>query len=138
MTDPFHFLVQTSLIPKAGVGCFSVSHIAKGSELRPKRKENFRRLTLEEIPDEFLKFCILLSSGHFLSPEDFLRMGVFWYINHAREPNVEFTCGRLRARHNIKPGDELTLYYSDLLTHPKNLTWVRPEHVRKKNRRDTA
>lgn len=122
------FLLKPSLIPDAGVGCFSLSAIARGERLG-REPSAFRYLAQDEIPDAFLKFCILLESGRFLSPENFLRMGVFWYINHAKVPNVAFDGKRLTAVRGIRPGEELTLYYSDLLTHPKNKLWVRPSDV---------
>ena len=126
--QPPLFLLKPSRIPDAGVGCFSLSAIPRGARLG-RETGAFRYLTQDEIPDAYLKFCILLDSGRFLSPDDFLRMGMFWYINHAKEPNVTFDGRRLTAAQDIMPGDEVTLYYSDLLTHPKNKLWVRPSDI---------
>jgi hypothetical protein len=124
-----HFILKPSLIPTAGVGCFASRHIAAGAQLSPGFEENFRKLTEDEIPDEYLKYCVLLKSGLFLSPHNFLRMGVFWYINHAKYPNVLFENGKLYARTDIEAQEELTLYYSDLLTHPKNKLWINASHI---------
>jgi len=125
----YRFILKPSLIPSAGVGCFATRPIPRAAQLSPGFEENFRRLAMEEIPDEYLKFCVLLTSGVYLSPENFLRMGVFWYINHAKRPNLLFEHHKLYARRDIACGEELTLYYSDLLTHPKNKLWVNASHI---------
>lgn len=120
----YRFVLKPSHIPAAGVGCFASSPLPVGAQVSPGFEEKFRRLPIEDIPDEYLKFCVLLPDGLFLSPENFLRMGVFWYINHARVPNLVFERHRLRTARPIDTGEELTLYYSDLLTHPKNVPWA--------------
>jgi SET domain-containing protein len=56
-------------------------------------------------------------------------MGVFWYVNHAKRPGLVFQKQRLSALRDIAAGEELTLYYSDLLTHPKNKLWVKPSDI---------
>ena len=129
MVGPYRFILKPSLIPTAGVGCFATMAVPHGSQLSPGCEEKFRRLSLDEVPDEYLKYCVLLTSGLFLSPENFLRMGVFWYVNHAKQPNAVFESNRMYARTAISAGEELTLYYSDLLTHPKNLLWVKPTDI---------
>ncbi len=54
-------------------------------------------------------------------------MSLFWYINHDKNPNVIANAWKLFATRTINPGEEVTLYYPDLLTHPKNQEWVVPE-----------
>lgn len=125
-----NFLLKPSLRDVTGVGCFAVGDIAAGTRLHFEDDSINRRLTLEEIPDSHLKYCPLLDSGEFLAPANFALMSVFWYINHDRDPNVAADKWRLFADRNIDAGEELTLYYPDLLTHPKNREWVVPElHV---------
>lgn len=123
------FLLKPSLIPQAGVGCFCVTDVPEGSQLSPGYEECFRRLRHDDVPDEYLKYCVLLENGLYLSPQNFLRMGVFWYVNHAKCPNLVFENQKLYARRKLAAGEELTLYYSDLLTHPKNKLWVRPDDI---------
>lgn len=125
------YMLKPSLIEGAGVGCFAVSPIPKGTRLiRPKAAGENRRLAEEDIPDSHLKYCPLLESGLYLAPADFAAMSVFWYINHAREPNVDTESWHLYAGDDIEPGEEITIYYPDLLTHPKNHAWVDPRlHV---------
>lgn len=141
MTPAFSFLLRPSLIENAGVGCFSLSHVPAGdildtgaacrARLTPRDGwDPFRKLTLSEIPDVFLKFCVLLPDGvTFLAPLSFHHMGIFWYVNHAREPNAAFMDRTMFAIRPIAPNDEITLYYSDLLTHPKNLLWVKEADI---------
>lgn len=134
------FTLKSSLIPTAGIGCFSESFISKGSNLRsvnncfyiaaghyfsqvssggfPIRHEN-------DIPDCFLKYCFLKEEQLYWCPKDFFFMGKFWYINHSKNPNTAMNEDmRLVAARDIQAGEELTTYYNDLLTHPKNKLWV--------------
>ncbi len=48
-------------------------------------------------------------------------------MNHDREPNVAIDEWRLTTARDIEPGEELVIYYPDLLTHPCNKEWVVPE-----------
>jgi len=125
------YMLQPSTIESAGVGCFATEQISQGTPLRPATSPApCRRLEITEIPDSHLKYCPLLESGLYLAPADFAVMSVFWYINHARQPNVATEQWRLYAAATIEPGEELFMYYPDLLTHPKNAEWVIPElHV---------
>ncbi len=125
------FMLRPSLRDTTGVGCFAVDTIQQGTRLYiPEHENTNRRLALEEIPDSHLKYCPLLETGEFLAPANFALMSVFWYINHDRDPNIATHKWQLFAARNIKPGEELTIYYPDLLTHPKNKEWVIPElHV---------
>ncbi len=128
--EPQLFLVEPSEIEDAGVGCFAASAISKHSRLMTGvTAGGTRQLGLNEIPDAYLKFCPLLESGLYFAPANFAAMSVFWYINHAREPNLEMVGTKLFAAHDIEPGEEITMYYLDLLTHPKNQLWVKPEHI---------
>lgn len=132
----YRFLLKPSLIPTAGVGCFSLSKIPAGhtlsdtgaarAKLTPHNCwDQFRKMTIDEIPDEFLKYCVLLDDRvTFMAPLSFHHMGVFWYTNHQRDPNTAFHDRTMFAIKPIEPGDEISLYYSDLTTHPKNLEWV--------------
>ena len=88
-----------------------------------------RTLAEDDIPDVYLKYCPRLESGLYLAPAKFTMMSVFWYINHAKEPNTAMQGNAIYAARDLEPGEEVTMYYPDLLTHPKNLLWVRPEHI---------
>ena len=114
-----------------GVGCFAVRALAAGTQLYfPEEAGQNRQLSIDEIPDSHLKYCPLLSNGLFLAPPSFARMSPLWYANHDREPNIMAEKWRLITARAIAPGEELVLYYPDLLTHPKNKLWVVPEvHV---------
>jgi hypothetical protein len=124
------YIVQASTIPEAGVGCFAMSHVPAGDRLDSSpAKGTVRTLAEEEIPDVYLKYCPRLDSGLYLAPAKFTMMSVFWYINHAKVPNTAVQGNTIYAARDLEPGEEVTMYYPDLLTHPKNLLWVRPEHV---------
>ena len=119
------FILKPSLIYGAGIGCFVENKIKRGEQLLPGYQELFRRLTGDDIPDPYLKYCMLGKDGLYLCPESFLKMGVFWYVNHSRIPNCRFDKGKLRAVVDLPSGTEVTLYYADLLSHPKNLLWCK-------------
>lgn len=124
------FILKPSEILEAGVGCFSVNALERCLRLNPKQAYGgTRKLFQEEIPDPYLKYCVFLECGRYLAPSNFTAMSVFWYINHAKDPNLIYKDGRLLTARDIEPGEELTLYYPDLLTHPKNKLWVREEHI---------
>ena len=125
------FILKPSTRDTTGVGCFAVHDIAAETRLHiPGANEPNRHLSIEEIPDAYLKYCPLLESGKFLAPASFSAMSVFWFMNHDREPNVKAQGWHLVAAKDIAAGEELVLYYPDLLTHPKNKLWVVPElHV---------
>lgn len=120
-------VLKPSLIEGAGVGCFALSAIGLGERITVGHRENNRRLPEQEIHDSYLKYCPLLDSGLYLAPANFAVMSVLWYINHAREPNLQTEGWRLYATRDIDEGEELTMYYPDLFTHPKNKEWVIPE-----------
>lgn len=124
------FILKPSDIRDAGVGCFAVSTVTSHTRLNGQAAGgNVRMLHEQDIPDPYLKYCMLLASGKYMAPTNFAAMSVFWYINHARQPNITIVGGKLHTARKIDPGEELTLYYPDLLTHPKNKHWVRPEHI---------
>lgn len=124
-------MLQPSMITEAGIGCFAVHPIAAGTRvIAPNPTGPNRHLELDEIPLSHLKYCPLMESGKYLAPADFNHMSPFWYINHDRDPNIRTEAWRLFAARDIAAGEELTLYYPDLLTHPMNASWVVPElHV---------
>jgi SET domain len=125
------FILQPSTRDTTGVGCFALRAISAETRLyiSGNSGEN-RQLTQDEIPDSHLKYCPLLNSGKFLVPPNFASMTFFWYINHDRDPNVVADRWQLFAGRDIEVGEELTLYYPDVLTHPRNKEWVIPDlHV---------
>ena len=72
-------MLEPSKIPSAGIGCFAMSPIDKGSRLAISNSGN-RKLQVHEIPDTHLKYCPLLESGLYLAPADFAAMSVAWYM----------------------------------------------------------
>lgn len=121
------FILRPSTRDTTGVGCFATAPVPAGTRLHIASDAKNRRLVLEEVPKSHLKYCPLLESGKFLAPASFSQMSVFWYMNHDREPNVAIDEWRLTTARDIQPGEELVIYYPDLLTHPSNKEWVVPE-----------
>jgi SET domain-containing protein len=118
------FILKPSTIENAGVGVFSVENIKSGAKLTlGDIKGKLLEKELEDIPDEFLKYCPLLSNNRFLCPENFNQMTIFWYLNHSNLPNVSWLKEGFYSNREILKNEELTVYYPDLLTHPKNKLW---------------
>jgi SET domain-containing protein len=117
-------ILKPSKIPNAGVGVFTILPIHNGELLiHQATKEEFIDIKQSEVDDNLLKYCIHLGQDNFKAPKDFLKMGILWYLNHNNNPNLAFINGRLHAIRNIKAQEELTIYYPDLESHPKNLIW---------------
>ncbi len=122
------FVLRVSQLDTTGVGCFALDPLQEGMRLHlPHDTSTNRILAIDEIPDTHLKYCPRLESGYFLAPANFAMMSIFWYINHDKNPNIVTEKWRLFTARDIEPGEELTMYYPDLLTHPKNKAWVIPE-----------
>ena len=121
-------ILKPSLFEGAGVGCFAVNTIPAGVPVS-LHSDKLQLLSRETIGEAYLKFCIFQGEDRYLSPSNFASMHMLWYVNHAKIPNLELRDRKLWTRTAINAGEELTLYYPDLLTHPINATWVRPEHI---------
>lgn len=120
-------LLGVSNIEKAGVGVYTLESIEADQKIILKNNVCvFRQKKINEIPDEYLKYCPLTENGNFLCPDNFHHMNIFWYLNHSNEPNLSWTKDGIFAKRKIEKGEELTVYYSDLLTHPKNKLWNAP------------
>ncbi len=81
---------------------------------------------LESVTDiEYLKwlnvFGIIAWQG-FYAPRNPIRMSIAWYINHSDRPNVSSAVNpakwTIRARRDIRPGEELTVDYGTLDFNP--------------------
>lgn len=124
-----NLILRPSRIENAGIGCFTVDTIPSHEPVIVGKSERLRTLSRVAIGETYLKYCIHKGGDNFLAPEDFLQMSVLWYVNHAKEPNLELHGNKLWTRRDISPEEELTLYYPDLLTHPVNQEWSTCEDI---------
>ena len=85
------------------------------------------RDTVDQLQPPFRRlyqdYCVL-EEGTYYGPESFNTLTMAWYLNHADEPNLEYSEGsRFTARRDIKSGEELT---SDYRTYsPNPFPWTR-------------
>jgi hypothetical protein len=100
--------------PVGGVGAFAAMPMEKGqpvfSNSVPKRL-----LRIQDVPEEFLKYCIFINDEECLAPERFDRLEAAWFLNHSQDPNIEKTHdGRFCALRFIPMGEELFIDYNKL------------------------
>jgi hypothetical protein len=112
---------------RLGVGVRAVRGIKKGSRVDAWEPGDMIYVPLESVTDiEYLKwlnvFGIVVWQG-FYAPRNPIRMSVGWYINHSNSPNVTIavspTKWTIRARRDIKQGEELTVDYGTLDFNPR-------------------
>ena len=111
---------------KVGVGVRAVRAIKKGGRIDAWEPGDMIYVPLESVTDiEYLKwlnvFGIIAWKG-FYAPKNPMRMSVAWYINHSLRPNVTIAVTPskwiIRARRDIRPGEELTVDYGTLDFNP--------------------
>ena len=132
---PSKFLATTNelsftLLPSKiqGVGVFAAHNIKKGTRLRffpgktrfiPHPKKPFN-----ELKQKFLnRYCAEDRKGYFCA-DDFGKMAIGWFLNHADSPNSFFDekCNYFTKR-NIKKGEEITVDYRPLIHPDDSLTF---------------
>lgn len=121
--DNFKPFSEFSLIlkpsPISGIGVFATHDIAAGTSLlRPEHCDTVRTLKIEEVPAEFLKYCVMINALECTGPRQFDHMEIGWYLNHSAHPNIaaEGSDGyySFKAIRDIKAGEEILLDYNDL------------------------
>ena len=113
-TDEFSFLLRPS---PHGIGVFAAHDIRAGTYLRLDKDpdaEISRKVRRDEVPGEFIKYCIELDAEHVLRPDDFGHLEVVWFLNHSAEPNAAHRDYRYYALHDIRAGEEITIDYGSL------------------------
>ena len=126
----FSFILKPS--PLGGIGVFATHDFGAGVEVFRNTFQP-RILKKENIPADFLKYCIYLNDDELICPEQLDRMEIGWFINHSKEANIARKASlhqagnvaRREAIHqleektlitikNIKAGDEILIDYNSL------------------------
>lgn len=113
--DELSFYVDASTI--SGVGVFAARDLPDGQALRLFGDDHDGYLVERaehEIPPRFRTYCLARADNIWLTPRDFGRMEVGWYLNHSAEPNVRVDGVRYFAARAIRSGEELTIDYARL------------------------
>lgn len=113
-TDEFSFLLR----PCAhGIGVFAAHDIRAGTYLRLDKDpdaEISRKVRRDEVPGEFIKYCIELDAEWVIRPNDFGHLEVVWFLNHCASPNAGHRDFRYHALRDIRAGEEITIDYRSL------------------------
>ncbi|WP_375514764.1 SET domain-containing protein-lysine N-methyltransferase [uncultured Nostoc sp.] len=110
-TDEYSFILKPSSIH--GVGVFATHPIRSGTDLRLfARSENTRVIPSGSKYDNlFYGYYGVKRERGFACPEDFGRMSVGWYLNHADTPNAAYRHYVFYALCDIDEGEEITINY---------------------------
>ena len=119
-----HFRLAST---KTGVGVRTSAPIKKGRRIDIWEPGDMVWVPLDSVKDlEYLRwlnvFGIVVWKG-FYAPPSPIKMSLAWYINHSSKPNVTVSVSptrwNIRAKRNIKAGEELTVDYGTLDFSPR-------------------
>lgn len=105
--------------PIHGVGVFAIRPIPQGiNPMRECRLGDFEEISVKELADlpEPLKklvtdMCPEHDGVYDVPPFNFNEIGVSYYLNHSKEPNMGERDGYFITLREIAPGEELTVDY---------------------------
>jgi hypothetical protein len=100
-----------------GVGVFALHAVAEGTPLLlcgDDEAEISHEVPVESVPEALLKYCIPVSAGRVIRPNDFSCMEMIWYVNHSPSPNAAHRGFRYYALRDIAAGEEITIDYRTL------------------------
>lgn len=115
-TDEFSFILKRA---KYGIGVFATHGIKKDTPLRlfgdkEKYPNRIRARDFKLIPEDFRKYCVLLSQEKVDAPIDFGAMEIGWYMNHSEKANAYRKDFNWYAGRDLKAGEEILINYNDL------------------------
>lgn len=114
----FSLILKPSTIPDAGIGAFAVRDLPEGEVVSNSKNIPHVVLHRNDIPDEFVHYCIAQGNDMWLCPKDFNKMECAWFINHSDTPNIglffEGEDRLLKTIRNVEKGEELVMDYNEL------------------------
>jgi len=112
MNTPFE--IKTSTIPEAGSGVFVLQDFEADSflELKPRGKTVGVDRHENDIPPEYLHYCIARENDIWTCPRDFDDMEPVWYLNHSDAPNAELRSDGYYSLIPIRSGEEVLIDYN--------------------------
>ena len=112
-TDEFSFMLKPA---EYGIGVFAVHTIANGTKLRLFGEEGVagdRKRMKSEVPEAHWVHCLIMDD-HLMTPRDYGRMEVGWYMNHSSSPNAVHQGEHFYAARDIQAGEEILIDYNTL------------------------
>ena len=122
LLDNVYCRIQRS--PIHGVGVFAIRPIPKGvNPMREQRAADFQTIPVFEIRDEAdvpegLKqlvkdMCPEHDGAYDIPPFSLNEIGVSYYLNHSKTPNMTEDDGNFVTARDIEAGEELTVDYEE-------------------------
>jgi hypothetical protein len=114
-TTEFSFILKCC---SNGIGVFAVHDIEVNTFLRlfaEKGQSDNASISrrIENVPELFRSYC--LNRGNtIMTPKDFGRIEIGWYLNHSNSPNAYHKNYEFYSLCAIKAGDEITINYNEL------------------------
>lgn len=112
--NEFSFILKPSTV--SGVGVFATHDISKGTPLFINL--SFKKRKVEDVPEEFHRFCIFINDYECYSPNRFDHMEIgWWYANHSNDSNIGYSKddkNTVIALKDIKKDEEIFLNYNEL------------------------
>lgn len=113
-TTPADFEVKESQI--AGLGVFAISNIPANTFLclKPRGVTVGVERHKDDIPKEYIGYCIATADDLYQCPADYSNMEPVWYLNHSKNPNAEQRHDGYYSKQQIRAGEEITINYNTL------------------------
>ncbi len=116
LQQPQFFLAASGI---QGVGVYTWAPWRAGDIVFPDDKATEDCVLIAEAPTEeplktlVNRYGVETKEGIWI-PSDFNRMGAWWYMNHAGDPNLKYVGDDITAARDIAAGEELTIDYRTL------------------------
>lgn len=96
-------------------GLFAKKNIRKGEIIHISAGIGLSEKAVKKLPKTIQKYCFYAENGFFYCPLNYPTLSAEWFINHSCNPNTagELEFFTLRAKKNIKKGEEITYDYAE-------------------------
>lgn len=115
------FILRPS--PVHGIGVFTIEKLVKGQRIDLSAGE--KSVRRKSVPKEYQHLCVR-DGKYWVTPPNFMKASVGWYINHSKTPNVVPSGLRYICLRNIKKNEELLVDYEHFRDDSVDDNWNPP------------